>query len=333
MISHHLHPVSGADFLDEASENVRMFDDGEVYAAPDQQIGVSVGSRVFSSGLNVLTSYIVPKQTWRYLSTPERKENWVTPQIPDNVSTEAFDSFSRTRIAYVSEYNWQRTGARGMYAITHYGYSNFGLTWVIGSPIAPDLYRQLGAAGGLSGARFAILARNTYWAAAALGGLKMGAGGEPQLIVHYNDGPTYHLLHLPWTTVTDFIWSKSSPAVKEVEWPDRHDDSTTLLGSDVPLAPPSALAPGATPKTAAKLISAEFENIDLTRFWPQLWTALDIALYSPTRSKNLFAELSELEHWSAVKSFLEKNSGRFEWAPPRVDGYIGKVTKPDYMSP
>lgn len=333
--------VSAMDFIATASDNVHAFDEELTDAATAAEettttaIGTPIGARAFSSGTSLLTGYIVPKQVWRHWSTRKRRDNWVTPQIPASVSIESFTPFHHPRLAYVQEYNYERTGARGLFEITHYAYANWGLAWVIGNPISPSLYAYLGAAAGASGARFAILARNTFWTAAVIGGFKHGGGDDDaSFIVHYNDDGRYRLIHLPWTALTDFVFTKSPDDVKKMSWPKRAaTSSATTLGDTTPLLATAAATPpppGATP--GAPLINEGFYGIDMKRFWPQFLNALEMAAWSDFGSRDLFAQMSNMPHWPVVQNYMEAHSRRFDWVPPlyAATSRLGKTSRPNY---
>jgi hypothetical protein len=292
-------------------------------------IGACANSAV-SSARSVLSSYIIPPETWIAFASRKRRQNWVTPRIPPEVSLKCWNELIPPRLAYVKEYNWQKLGARGPFVVSHYGSGNFNLRFVIGSPLSPSLYIYSTHSLGESGARFAILSRSVWWMSAAIGGFDDVAtdplGGIFR--VHYNDdGRTYTHVRLPYAAFADYI--------KKVI-----DARTQLPAAAV--APPVTTTPAAaaaaattttTPAPVETPINETFEGIDMTRFWPQFMTSLDIALYSPAVSRPLLAILTEKSRWTSISRYLGENRGKYAWIPPTyAANSYGSHTKPDYLS-
>ena len=322
---------------------------------------------LLGSGRSVLTSYVVPPETWLAFTTAERRQNWITPRIPPNVSLDCWTKWSTPRLAYVREYNWEKRGARGLFEIDHYGVGNFNTRFVIGSPISPSLYTYVNQTLGESGAKFAILSRNATWMSAAIGGFDpMPITSDEQdadgvFWVHYNDtGGEYSRIRLPYRAFANYMRELVPADLRQASWP--QDDSSApapeslLLGESTPLVTGTAqsrAAPGtdvpampapltnpsdATPGTTvdAKLINETFWSVDLSRFWPQFMTALDIALYSPVGSKDLMAVLSRKEHWFAIEKYMAKHRGAYRWVPPKYASgsqFGSSDVKPRYLLP
>lgn len=348
--------MASVDFWDAVAFNANAYIQGELADASRSQLQ-SIGacsSGLIGSGRSILSSYIIPPETWLVLTTEERRRNWVTPRIPPNVSLKCWNRWDTPRLAYVREYNWEKRGARGMFAVHHYGSGNFNIRFVIGRPISPSLYIYVNKSMGESGANFAILARNAHWVSAVIGAFENDPGNDMSGVfwVHYNDnGRDYRLIKLPYQTFIDYMETLIDGKVEATSWPNAEDHIVTL-GDTTPLATGPTNAPASTEmvpdeaqsllaspgapgtSTDAPLINETFAGVDLTRFWPQFMVALDIVLFSPVASRGLSYELEKKGHWTAIKKYLSSNSGSYRWVPPTyAEGALyGSADKPDYLS-
>ena len=320
---------------------------------------------VWNTIKSITLGYVVPPEVYRW--TPKSIENWVTPVVPPNVSLERWNPIDPIKLAYVKEYNWERQGVRGFFAISHCGRGNAGAEFVIGSLISPSLYTQLGAAIGQSGQRYIIVGRNTYWASAVIGAFEndpySSDGGT--FVVHYNDdGNLYRVIRLPYVdflnyirTVVDskirsymtptgqFVSATLEESVQEPPLPPPRADllgdnqslspplpppRMDLLGDNQPLSPSNPPVAGSTHD--APLINETFIDINMERFWPQFMTALEIALFSPVKSMDLFAQLQRKQYWTAVQVYMSKNRNNWAWVPPTYSSSFGKYTQPNYLT-
>ena len=308
------------------------------------------------SGRSVLTSYVVPPETWLAYTSAERRDNWVTPRIPPTVSLKCWNEFDPPRVAYVQEPNWEKKGARGPFALTHWGNGNFGLKFCIGQPISPALYHYLNETMGQSGASFAVLARNVWWMSAAIGGFD-DVRSDPmggQFWVHYNDnGHTYNHVRLPYADFTEYMRKILPDELRDKSWPTPPDQQEPAVthGDSRPLTTPSpglvVNLSGFEPSSSAAEVLAHpntkpaeptpnesFFGVDMKRFWPQFMVALEIALLSPVSSHDTLVALREKKHWPAIEAYMRKNRGKYRWMPPiySVGTTLGHDKRPEYLS-
>ena len=308
---------------------------------------IGADSTTWSSVQSVLTSYIIPRETWLKYASKDRRRMWVTPRVPPTVSLDAFDSIDPTRFAYVREWNWEKSGVRGLFAISHWARGRFNYNQVIGKPVSSSLYTYLNKTMGMSETNFLMVAENVYWMSAVIGGFNSKTNS---FYVHYNDdGIKYTVLSLPYDILMEYVRKLVPSNVQLMSWPSS-TTPTSVMGINIPFAgrdlPPRPL-PGepqpifgdyGSPTTieTEPPINEGFFGVDMSRFWPQFLVSLEIALFSPVRSVDLFNTLTQLPHWSALQYYFAMNRGKIAWLPPlyvptlRIKS-LGKYTKPDYM--
>jgi len=331
--------------ISAASDTVHRLDLKERYeydhpevVAPEL-IGASTTSVVTSSVKSVTTGYIFPPEIWSVLTTKKIRERWETPVVLPTDKLDDWALFTAPRIAYVREWNWEKKGVRGLFSLTHWTQSNFGLEWCIAAEISPGYTSRLVANTGQAKTRYAVLSRNVYWMSAAIGafypqGLPGGSITKPVFLVHYNDTGDRRLLHLPLDAVMTYI-----------------GEQRALQGKTPPTAKQAAAAAAATEPPAEKqepegeraaaavpapppLINETFEDIDMQRFWPQFMMALQISLHSITKSSSLIESLQLQPTYWRLDSFVHNRGNTFEYVPPMYEGdtdRVGNYAMPEYM--
>lgn len=294
---------------------------------------IGADSSTWSSTKSILTSYIIPREYWLRHPTADLRKMWVTPRIPPTVSLDAFDAIEPNRFAYVREWNWEKSGVRGLFAISHWGRGRFNYHQLIGKPVSPSLYTYLNNSMGMAETNFLIFHENAYWMSAVIGGFDPA---HNSFYVHYNDdGNRYAVLTLPYDVVAEYVRKYVPANVQLMSW---STSTTTLavIGDNTPFGEIKSTTKATEIIAPETPINEGFYGIDMKRFWPQFMTALEMALFSPISSVEMFHTLSQLPHWTALEYYFKHNQGRIPWIPPtyaqklRADS-LGNFTKPNYM--
>ncbi len=353
------------DLWQVAADNVQSYDDKlewEKTHPLDAALATAPVSQnvLGSSAATIFTSYVIPTSVWQLYPSKKMRENWVTLRIPPTVDPgRLWHKFSPPRMAYVLEFPESTRGVGGPFSVTHWGRSNFNISWCIAKPIDPSLYNYLNETLGESESRFAVLGRNTYWLSAIIGGFdpdgrNLGENFDgPHFYVHYNDSEIYTAVVLPLEKVIEMVnndaprgllvaeYGEDAPEVQAATGVGKFEpvtidtivpqDTDATVGETLPLK-----AADTTPGTDTKepLINATFYAVDMARFWPQFFMALDIALpfYSRVGSTTLLNVLRNQSHWLLLKTYMEQHAGKFEYVPPRYKHHtqVGNYERPDY---
>lgn len=320
---------------------------------------------------SVFSSYIIPPSLWQLFPTSKMRERWMSLRIPPSVNVGApWLKFSPVRLAYIDELGQSAQGVRGPFSVTHWGSAAYGIKWVIAKPMDPALYNYFNNSLGQAESRFALLARNVFWMAAVIGGFSPDGShiGEqyngPHFYVHYNDGRQYSAVVVPWESVIERARQGAPKSLLVAEFgadePEMLEATTGAVGNLEPL--PGAGDDGTLqmfdePKPGEKvgqtvpvltkgtsgavtesepLINPSFWNIDMNRFWPQFFFALDVALpfYSAVGSANLLNTLRKMDHWPLLKAYIQNQRGQFNYVAPDYKQYtnVGRFERPDYQS-
>lgn len=347
------------DYLQLCNQKSDRLDEPHGY----EQIG-RCSNTPFDAVWEVLDSYVVPSDLWGRIPTRERRQNYVAPRIPPNVSLDCWKAFRTPRLAYVRTWNWEKKGVRGLFSLTHQGTSRFGLRFFIGHAISPTLYTYLNSGMGESVTNFAIREQDVWWLSAVIGAFEDYPGDEKggRFWVHYSDdGEHYRMLQLPYAAFANYMQLIVPKELRAASW---HGESVSeqekrmlapgsVQGDDRPLVtgqgglhpivmqPPASLvtgpqtaAGGTAEQEAAPLLNETFYGVDMDRFWKQFMTSLDILLWSPVGSASLLAQLQTKAHFSAISAYMQENRGTYAWVPPQYAASMrgGNLTKPDYLS-
>lgn len=354
--------------IEAQSENVRVYDDRTTDGDSLTSVAPVGASAAAATASGIFGGYIVPPTAWQLYPTPQMRARWVTLRIPPSVDIgPPWLKFTPVRLAYVDELGQSARGVRGPFSVTHWGKAGYGIQWTVAKPMDPALYNYFNTSLGQSESRFAVLARNVFWVAAVIGGFdpvgsSMGEQYQgPHFYVHYNDGDRYSAVIVPWDAVIDYVRKGAPRELLEAEYgadsPELLDATAGAVGllepltadaSDGTTAAFAPVAPGAAVGTSAPvfvssadkaqepLINPSFYGVNMARFWPQFFFALDVALpfASSVGSSVLLNSLRRMDHWPLLKAHMEHNQGAFSYLPPAYKIYtgVGNLKRPSYQA-